>query len=77
VRALQGQITMTEDWHNHAYWLKPGESYSDDLEITKFYDLDKPGIYTVSVSKDLLTRQYPVALESIVKSNAVTITVVP
>jgi hypothetical protein len=47
------------------------------LEITKFYDLDKPGIYTVSVSKDLLTRQYPVALESIVKSNAVTITVVP
>jgi hypothetical protein len=77
VRALQGQIRMTEDWHNHAYWLKPGESYSDDLEITKFYDLDKPGIYTVSVSKDLLTRQYPVALESIVKSNAVTITVVP
>jgi hypothetical protein len=77
VRALEGQVTGIEDWDNHAHWLKPGESYSDDLEITKLYDFSRPGKYTVSVSKDLLTRQYPVPPEYVVKSDLVTITVVP
>jgi hypothetical protein len=77
VRALEGQVTEIEDLDNHAYWLKPGESYSDDLEITKLYDLSRPGKYTVSVSKDLLTRQYPVPPEYVAKSDLVTITVVP
>jgi hypothetical protein len=74
VRALQGQISMVEDINNHAYWVKPGESYSDDLEITKLFDLT-PGEYTVWVSKDLLSRQP--RPEDTVKSNPVTVVVQP
>jgi hypothetical protein len=75
VRALEGQITMLEDINNHAYWLKPGESYSDDLEITKLFDLSHPGEYKVWVSKELLSR-HP-RPEDTVKSNAVTVVVQP
>ncbi len=75
VRALEGQITQTEDFDNHAYWLKPGESFSDDLEITKLYDLTQPGKYTVSVGKQILARQVPP--EGTAKSNSVTFTVIP
>jgi hypothetical protein len=73
VRALEGQIIQIEDINNHAYWLKPGESYSDDLEITKLFDLSHPGKYTVWVSKDLLSRQP--RPEDTVKSNTVTVVV--
>ena len=57
VLALEGQVTTVEDINNHAYWLKPGESYSDDLEVTKLFNLTHPGDYTVWVSKELLSRQ--------------------
>ena len=77
VRAREGQIVMMEDINNHAYWLKPGESFSDNLEVTKLYNLSPPGKYIVVVTKDMLTRQNPVPPEDIVRSNSVAITVVP
>jgi hypothetical protein len=58
-----------------AYSLKPGESFVDDVEVTKFYDLSQPGTYTISVAREFPPRQK--LGEGKVKSNSVRLTVVP
>jgi hypothetical protein len=75
VQDLNKSPTITEEISSYAAWLKPGESFVDDLEITKFYDLHRPGKYTISVSREIPPRQN--LGEGKVRSNSVTVTVVP
>ncbi len=57
----------------YAHWLKPGESFVDQVTVTKFYDLNQPGKYTISVAREIPPRQ---SLDKgSVRSNAVTVTV--
>ncbi len=53
--------------------LKPGESFVDQVTVTRFYDLSGPGEYTISVSRPMPPRQS--LGKGSVKSNAVTVTV--
>ena len=58
---------------SYARWLKPGESFADNVEITKLYDLSQPGMYTISVE-----REFPPAQNlgvGSIKSNTITVTV--
>jgi hypothetical protein len=75
VQDLKKSPTITEEVSRYAAWLKPGESFVDDLEITKFYDLHRPGKYTISVSREIPPRQN--LGEGKVRSNSITVTVVP
>lgn len=74
VRELSGKRTV--EWSsNLARWLNPGESFVDEVCITEFYDLSRPGKYTVSVA-----REFPPAQglgKGSVKSNVVTVVVTP
>jgi len=74
VRQLKNSTTVTEEISRYARWLKPGEFFVDDLEITKFYDLSQPGKYTISVTRPIPPRQN--LGEGKVKSNSITVTVV-
>lgn len=49
----------------------PGTAYTDDLDISGLYDLSQPGNYTAQVS------QFDYESKTWVKSNAITVTVVP
>jgi predicted DNA-binding transcriptional regulator AlpA len=60
---------------SHAYTIKPGESFVDDVEVTRFYDLSQPGKYTISVAREFPPRQK--LGEGAVKSNSIDVTVVP
>lgn len=54
--------------------LQPGESFVDEVVVTRFFDLSKPGKYSISVRRGMPPRQ---SLGSAtVKSNAITISVV-
>jgi len=53
--------------------LAPGESTSRDSQITALYDLTKPGKYTVQVSSQASSDEK----DGEVKSNTITITVLP
>ena len=75
VRKLESAQTVTEEISKYAYKLKPGESFVDDVEITRFYDLSRPGKYTISVAREMPPAQK--LGEGKVKSNTITITVVP
>ncbi len=57
----------------YAHWLKPGESFVDQVTVTKFYDLNQPGKYTISVAREIPPRQN--LDKGSVRSNAVTVTV--
>jgi hypothetical protein len=53
--------------------LKPGESFVDQVTVTRFYDLSRPGEYTISVSRPMPPRQN--LGKGSVKSNAITVKV--
>ncbi len=53
--------------------LKPGESFVDQVTVTRFYDLSRPGNYTISVTRPMPPRQN--LGNGSVTSNAVTVTV--
>jgi hypothetical protein len=53
--------------------LKPGESFVDQVTVSRFYDLSRPGEYTISVARPMPPRQN--LGKGSVKSNAVTVTV--
>ena len=58
---------------NLAQWLKPGESFVDEILVTKFYDLSQPGKYTISVTRDIPPAQN--LGKGTVRSNTITVTV--
>ncbi|HEV2195701.1 MAG TPA: hypothetical protein VGR55_08965 [Candidatus Acidoferrum sp.] len=55
--------------------LAPGESFVDQVTVTRFYDLTPPGQYTISVARSMPPRQN--LGNGTIKSNAMTITVAP
>lgn len=72
VRELKNKQTL-DFQSSYARWLKPGESFVDNVEITKCYDLSLPGTYTISVA-----REFPPAQNlgtGYIKSNTITVTV--
>lgn len=54
------------------YTLAPGESYEEELVITRLYDLTQPGKYTIKVARS--QQPWPNAA-AIVKSNTIAIAV--
>src|SRR3974390_83483 len=74
-RVLELRKKQTVDFaSNVARWLKPGESFVDEIDVTKLVDLSLPGTYTISV-----TREFPPAQnlgEGRIKSNSATVKVV-
>jgi hypothetical protein len=54
--------------------LKPGESFVDTVTITRFFDLSRPGKYTIAVLRQNPPRQN--LGDGKVKSNSVTVAVV-
>jgi hypothetical protein len=73
MRDLKNKTTATFE-SNVARWLKPGESFVDEIDVTKFYDLSQPGKYTISVARPIPPAQN--LGEGKVKSNSITVTVV-
>jgi len=55
--------------------LAPGESFVDQVTVTTFFDLSRPGKYTISVSRATPPRQN--LGEGSVESDPVTVTVAP
>jgi hypothetical protein len=61
----------TTEISRYAYTLRPDESFEDSVELTRVFDLSRPGKYVVTVSRD-----YPPAQnlgKGAAKSNPVTI----
>jgi len=72
VRELTGKIT--DNWSsNLSRTLEPGESFVDEVTVTRFYDLSQPGKYTISVARPIEPWQN--LGKGSVKSNAVTVAV--
>jgi hypothetical protein len=59
---------------NVARWLNPGESFVDEIDITKLYDLSQPGKYSIAVAREIPPAQN--LGKGIVKSNSITVRVV-
>lgn len=57
----------------HGVWfaVQPGQTVEDDLVISEFYDLTRPGKYTIQA-----LRPDPQS-HAVVKSNTITLTVIP
>lgn len=60
--------------------LKPGESFVDEIEVTKDYNMSRPGIYKIWVVRPVPTNVSPLAPRKywtgFVRSNTITVTVV-
>ena len=67
------ELTPQElDRSGASFVLKPGESSSEEFNVSKFYDLTAPGEYTVQ----LITPQIP-EIKGEFKSNIITVTMAP
>ena len=75
VRDLQKSTTVTEEISRYVDWLKPGECFVDDVDITKLFDLGRSGKYTISVSRAIPSGQK--LGEGKVTSNSIIVTVIP
>lgn len=73
LRELKNKTTIISG-SNLAHWLKAGESFVDEVDITKLYDLTKPGKYTVAVARDIPPNQN--LGQGKVKSNPIIVTVI-
>jgi hypothetical protein len=71
-RALKNKTTATFE-SRYAYSLKPGESFVDQIDVTKLYDMTEPGTYTISVVREVPPAQN--LGKGRVKSNSVVVTV--
>ncbi len=68
-RKSKGRAYVSSD---HVFYLQPGESLPKALVVlTKFYDLSRPGKYTIQVSRAVPKE----AGGGVIKSNLITITV--
>ena len=73
VRDLQNKKTVTFE-SRVARWLKPGESFVDEIDVTRLYDLSHPGKYTISIAREVPPAQN--LGSSKVRSNSIVVTVV-
>jgi hypothetical protein len=55
--------------------LRPGESWTDSLDVSDFYDMSKPGTYQVTVTRE--SNPWKPADSVLVRSNTITIVVPP
>jgi hypothetical protein len=53
--------------------LSPGESFVDQITVTRFYDLSQPGKYTIAVALAIPPRQN--LGKGVIKSNSISITI--
>jgi hypothetical protein len=79
IRGLKGKKTVT--WSsNVGRWLEPGESFVDQVTVTRYYDLRQPGTYTIWVARRIQPYLAPPPGRKLrkdyVKSNVITVTVV-
>jgi hypothetical protein len=74
VLSLKGKPTITES-SNLSGKLEPGDSFVEQVTVTKFFDLSKPGKYTISLIRPLESWQK--LGEGKVKSNSISVTVEP
>jgi hypothetical protein len=51
--------------------LKPGESEHDRIDVARYIDLNQPGKYTIQL------RQFDGEIKTVVKSNTITVTLIP
>lgn len=58
----------------HGFMLAPGESATDEVDVTNYYDLGQPGKYTIWIAEP--TEQYAFFPRGFVVSNTITVTVV-
>ena len=66
---------LVDTWSsNIGRTLKPGESFVDQIDVTKLYDLSQPGIYTISVTRPL--QPWQGFGKGAVRSNTLAVTVV-
>ena len=72
VRELKNKQTLGFQ-SSYARWLKPGESFVDNVEITKLYDLSQPGTYTICVSREFPPKQN--LGTGYIKSKVITVTI--
>ena len=55
--------------------LKPGESFTDEVTVTRFFDLSRPSRYTITVAREMPPRQG--FGNGNIESNPITIVVTP
>jgi hypothetical protein len=73
-----GKAVVEWSYENQARTLKPGESFVDAIDVTEYYDLSRPGIYTIWVSRHMPPKVTSHGVEwpkGSVRSNAITVTV--
>ena len=75
VQNLKKSVNVNEEISRYAEWRKHGEFFVDDLNITKFYDLRKPGTYVITVTRPMPPRQN--LGRGVVKSNTIEVTLIP
>ncbi len=75
----QGRRPVFTFDENHARTLKPGESFVDEINITRYYDLGRPGVYTIWVRRPMPPKMTSYGVEwpkGSVRSNTISVTVV-
>jgi hypothetical protein len=70
-----GEVYLTGMTSPSAARLKPGKSSQDTVEVSSYYDMSKPGTYSITVSQE--TRLGTPEESTTVTSNTITITVLP
>ncbi len=53
--------------------LKPGESFTDEQEVSRLIDMSRPGKYSIQVARRISDDKK----DGVIKSNAITVTVTP
>jgi hypothetical protein len=75
LKGLENPADLSRDTPTHfgIYFLtlKPGETVTDPLDISRMYDMTRPGKYTIQLERREEVRY------TIVKSNVITVTVAP
>lgn len=74
VLALKGKTVVDEFISNISYKLHPGQSFEDQVTVTRYFDLSHPGKYTISVARPLEPLQN--IGKGAVRSNTISITVI-
>ena len=75
VRGLKGKTTANESISNIGRTLGPGETFIDQVTVTRYYDLSRPGRYSISLARPIEPWQR--LGKGSVRSNVVTVTVTP
>jgi hypothetical protein len=72
---LRDKTTIRESISNIGHTISPGESFVSEVTVTRFFNLSHPGKYTIRLARSLEPWQN--LGKGKVKSNAITVTVIP